>query len=422
MTQNATQTDGSEKRKAPTVPPKLGKKQKPQSIQAQNELKALGTALISDRTTSERDEGTKFYTKFWKHSLGWCVIFPFLTCCCYYGFIASDRYVGESKVIIKQADTSSSSSFDIPLLGSGTSADMKDTQLIREFILSRDMLHHLDTTIALRKHYQSKEADILSRLWENDSQEAFLKFYRKHLTVDYDDVSGVLSIRAQAFHPDFAQQIVKIVQKHSEEYINQIGHRLANEQVNFVQTELERASKHLRQSKQHIRLFQEQYQLFSPEQESGAKLKVVNELEAELTRQRAAINNLRSYMNDSAADVMALNAQITALETQLAVERKKLVGTGNSNFSGINSQYAELLLDLEFATDLYKASLMSLEQARIEAYRKLKHLVVVDSPSLAEEAEFPKRFFNLTNILAVLLVFYGFCKITIATIREHRDV
>jgi capsular polysaccharide transport system permease protein len=284
------------------------------------------------------------------------------------------------------------------------------------------MLRYLDTTLGLRNHYESKSADILSRLWENDSQETFLNFYRDHLTVKYIEVSGVLSIRAQAFNPEYAQKIVQAILKRSEEYINQISNRLAKEQVDFVQSELDRASKHLRESKLHIRQFQEQYQLFSPQQESVAKLQIVNELEAELTRQQAALNNLRSYMNDGAADVITLNAKITSIEKQLGIERKKLVGNENNDFSNVNSQYAELLLDMEFATDLYKTSLLSLEKARVEAYRKLKHLVVVDSPSLAEEPEFPKRIYNTISVLIVMLLSHGVLKIILATIREHRDV
>ena len=137
------------------------------------------------------------------------------------------------------------------------------------------------------------------------------------MSVNYDDLSGTLTIRAQAFTPEFAQQIVKTLLQQSEQYINQIGHQLATEQVNFVKNELDRATEHLRKSKQQILEFQEKYQLFSPEQESGAKLTMVNELEAQLTRNKAELNNLRSYMNESAADIVALKAKIDALDTQL---------------------------------------------------------------------------------------------------------
>jgi len=352
----------------------------------------------------------------------WCVVMPFIICCGYFGLIASDRYVGEAKVIVKQADNNSTADFGIALLGTAMSSGKQDAQLVRQFILSLDMLHYLNKSLSVRDHYQSRDVDHLSRLWEWQSQEDFLAYYRKHITVTYDELSGVLAIRAQAFTPEFAQKIVKAVLQQSEQYINQIGHDLASEQVNFVQKELDRATQHLRKSKQQILEFQGEYQLFSPEQESGAKLTMVNELEAQLTRHKAELNNLRSYMNDSAADIVALKAKIGSLENQLLIERAKLVGDKNNNFSDVNAKHADLLLDLGFATDLYKASLMSLEQARIEAYRKLKYLVVVDSPSLAEEAEFPKRLYNLVSILVVLSLLYGAMKITWATVKEHRDV
>lgn len=357
-----------------------------------------------------------------KKSWTWCIIAPFLASCFYFYIIATDRYVGEAKVIVKQADNGSVGEFDLPLFGSSVSSERQDAYLVREYILSLDMLHDLDKELALRDHYQSKDADIISRLWTSESKEAFLKYYRKHLQIDYDDLSGVLTIRAQAFNPQYAQKIVQTLLKHSEEYINQISHRLANEQVVFVEQEIERAADHLKKSKQNILAFQEEYRLFSPEQESGAKLQVVNELDAELTRSRAELNNLQSYMNESSAEILALKARIGALENQLAIERKKLVGTDNDDFSEINARYAELHLDLEFATDLYKTSLISLEQARVEAYKKLKHLVIVDSPSLAEEAEYPRKLYNIISILVISSLLYGAARIIIATILEHRDV
>jgi capsular polysaccharide transport system permease protein len=351
----------------------------------------------------------------------YAVLLPFFLSCCYFGFIATNRYVGEARVIVKQSDNKGGSDYGLSLLGAAMTPSSLDAQLISEFVLSLDMLHHLESTIDLRKHYQSSDADLLSRLWKGASQEAFLAYFRNHTSASFSETSGILTIRAEAFTPKYAQIIVEEILQHSEQFINQISHKLATEQVDFVQIELTRAAQHLRTSKQKILEFQEKHQLFSPEQESGAKLKMVNELEAELTRHKAELNNLRSYMNDSAAEVLTLRAKLESLENQLQIERKKLVGNESYNFSDVNAKYADLQLDLTFSTDLYKASLMSLEQARIEAYRKLKHLVVVDSPSLPEEAEFPRRIYNVISILVVLLLGYGALSITLATIREHRD-
>lgn len=360
--------------------------------------------------------------KPWQRSWFWFVIVPFICFCCYFSIIASDRYIGETKVVVKQAGSNISNQLGIPLLGSSISPGMQDAQLVREFVLSMDMLHHLDKVLNLKAHYQNTDADIFSRLLENESKEAFLAYYREHLSVNYDQLSGILTIRAQAFTPEFAQNIVRTILQHSEKYINEISHQLAEEQVSFAEKELNRAGEQLRQSKRALLEFQELYQLFSPEQESRAKLKVVNELEAELTRYKTDLNNLQSYMNDTAADVVAMKAKINALDNQLLIERRKLVGNGENNLSDLSANAADLRISLEFSTDLYKTSLMSLEQARIEAYRKLKYLVVVDSPSLPEEAEFPRRIYNLITIFVILSLSYGSLLIIYATIREHRDV
>ena len=62
-----------------------------------------------------------------------------------------------------------------------------------------------------------------------------------------------------------------------------------------------------------------------------------------------------------------------------------------------------------------------MEQARVEAYRKLKHLLVVSQPSQAEEAEYPRRLYNLATIGVLLCLFYGLVVMGLATLREHQD-
>ena len=74
--------------------------------------------------------------KLLRRSWFWCVLLPFLLCSCYFGLIASDRYVGEAKVIVKQADNNGKGEFGFALLGAALSSGSKDAQLVRQFILS----------------------------------------------------------------------------------------------------------------------------------------------------------------------------------------------------------------------------------------------------------------------------------------------
>jgi len=71
--------------------------------------------------------------------------------------------------------------------------------------------------------------------------------------------------------------------------------------------------------------------------------------------------------------------------------------------------------------DIYKSGLISLEQARVETYRKLKHLLVISQQTLAEDAEYPRRLYNLLTTGVLLCLLYGLIVMGIATLREHQD-
>ncbi len=386
-----------------------------QSGQAKVQILSAGVQAVRSREFID--------LSLWKKSWMWLVVFPFLLSCIYYGVIASDRYVSEAKVTIKQTDSIGQVEAGISLLGATTSPGAQDAKMLQEYLLSLDMLHYLESNQSLRAHYQSGHADMFSRLDEDARQEQFLEFYRDHMEVSYDELSGVLTVRAQAFEADYGQQLLKVILARGEEFINNIGHNMAKEQVGFVQGELNRARESLRTSQHQILTFQDEHKLFNPQQESGARLEIVNSMEASLARLKADLTNRLSYMQDTAVEVVALKDRIRAEEAQLKIERSKLVGDqAGENMNDVNAEFKNLQMNVEFATDNYKTSLLSLEQARIEAYRKLKHLVVVDSPSLAENAEYPRRIYILSTLLVLLCIFYGVGRIVVATVREHRDI
>ena len=87
----------------------------------------------------------------------------------------------------------------------------------------------------------------------------------------------------------------------------------------------------------------------------------------------------------------------------------------------VTASYMDVQTQATLAADLYKTGLISLEQARIEAYRKLKHLLIISQPTLAEDAEYPRRLYNLATIGVLLCLLYGLIVMGLATLREHQD-
>ncbi|MFK0667469.1 sugar transporter [Aeromonas salmonicida] len=348
------------------------------------------------------------------------VVVCFSLAALYYGTLASDRYVSQASLIVKQADQLKMLPDALSMLGLGGS-NHQDVLVIQDYLKSWDMLNTLDQALQLKKHYQSDNADIFSRLPADASREEFLAFYREHLTISLDELSGVLTVSLQAFEPDYAKQVVSLMLKESEGFINRLSRQVAMEQLKFVETEVARSHERLLNEREKMLAFQNQHQLMSPEATSTAMMGVVSELEAELVRQDAELKRLQIYMNANAPDVVAVRDRVDALTRQLAQEKNRLTGSEKQSLNEVNADYQAVQVQAQLAADVYKTGLVSMEQARVEAYRKLKHLLVVSQPSQAEEAEYPRRLYNLATIGVLLCLFYGLVVMGLATLREHQD-
>ncbi|MDY0921321.1 sugar transporter [Leclercia sp. CFBP8987] len=368
--------------------------------------------------------GYKLAHNSWKKSLKlgsfqW-VLACFAVAVIYFGFIASDRFVSRAELVVKQADQIKMLPDALSMLGLGGN-NHQDALLIQDYLKSADLLNKLDKELGLKAHYQSHKVDYFSRLPDNVSREEFLKYYREHLTLRLDDISGVLTIELQAFDPAYGQKVVGVMLKESEGFINKLGHQVALEQLAFVEKEVDRAYQRVQAEKAKVLEFQNTHHLISPESTSTARMSVVSQIEGQLAQQQAQLKQLQSYMKVTAPAVVSVQARVDALTQQLAQEQARLTGEDKNAMNEVTASYMDVQTQATLAADLYKTGLISLEQARIEAYRKLKHLLVISQPTLAEDAEYPRRLYNLATIGVLLCLLYGLLVMGLATLREHQD-
>ncbi len=360
----------------------------------------------------------------WKQSLKlgsflW-VVACFAIAVIYFGLIASDRYVSRAQLVIKQADQIKMLPDALSMLGLGGS-NHEDVLLTQDYLQSPDLLAKLDKELGLKAHYQSHKVDFFSRLSSNVSQEEFIEYYHNHLTLRLDDTSGILTIEFQAFDPAYGQRVVSMMLKESEGFINRLGHQVALEQLSFVEKEVNRAYQRVQDEKAKVLDFQNTHNLISPESTSTARLGLVSQIESELAQQQAQLKQLHSYMKITAPAVVSLQTKVDALTQQLDQEKARLTGTDKDAMNEITSRYMDVQTQAALAEDLYKSGLISLEQAKVEAYRKLKHLLIISQPTLAEDSEYPRRLYNLATIGVLLCLLYGLLVMGLATLREHQD-
>ncbi len=348
------------------------------------------------------------------------VIIPVFLLLFYYVFIASDIYLSESKITIKETGQQSTS-FNLGIFSFGNPTAREDAMYLQEYILSYDMLDYLDKKLNLKKIYQDKKIDIIKRLSSDATHEEFLKYYQKNIVnVQYDDTSSILTVKVYAFKKEDAKRINEAILEQCERYINGVSHKIAKEQMNFIEGELTNAYQKMQASKNNLIKFQDIYKVIDPAQETQAAATLVSQLEAQLATQEAQLKNLLTYLSEDSFQVQALKSQIKALRSQIEIEKSKIVGGGDSKLNKITAEYLNHKLNVDFATDIYKVTLSALETTRVEASRKLKNLVVIASPNLPDEALYPKKTYNVLLATLLLLIAYGILKIVIGVIKEHR--
>jgi len=356
--------------------------------------------------------------------LALCVGLPLLLVSAYYFFWVSDRYVSSTQLIVKDNSSSQGMSSSLGFLVPGMGADSQDAFLVVNYIHSLDMALYLDETLQLADYYKSDRYDLFSRLASDATQEDYLEYYREHIGVGHDETTGIITIEMQAFEPAFARKLIETVTQKSEDFVNAISNQLADKQVAFVRSELELAQAKLRIAKQEILDFQNRNKVVSPEELTKGISGIIQGLEAKLAEQRATLTAARTYLNSNSSQIVSLKAEIEALENQIGEEKERLVGVSEENgeqrLNSLSAHFQNLQLDLQFATDTYATSLKALETARMEASGRLKHLMVVSQPSLAEEAEYPRKLYNLASLAVILLLIYGIGKMLVASIRDHR--
>jgi len=350
------------------------------------------------------------------------IFLPCLLAAFYWGLYASDRYVSESKFVVKQSGMEQPTGLDVTSILSGGGSASKDSLMIGEYIHSADLLGVLDKELNLREHFSSTDIDVITRLSTHASKEDFLQFYRKRVNVEYDELSSVVTVTVQAFNPPMAQSILQSIVLHSEQFTNAIGHRMAQEQVDFVSAELARNHDALRDAKQEIVAFQNEHELFSPESESISLSTTISGLERRLAEKEATQKSLSTYLNQKAPELTRVQAEISSLQKQIKVERSRLAGTnGSVSLNNLGASFQNLQMNVEFGSDIYRSTLTALETARIEAIRKLKYLVLLETAGLPDEALYPRRLYNFTTFIVFSLMLYWVGRLVVATIKDHRD-
>ncbi|WP_336973488.1 chain-length determining protein [Alcaligenes sp. PF14] len=341
----------------------------------------------------------------------------------YWLIFASNRYVSEANVIIRKTDSVGAPSFDLGMLVSGVATvDRANQLLLRDYLLSVDMLKKLDESLDLRTHYSSSDHDVVSRMWFQDaSLEWFHRHYLRRVEVEFDDFSGVLRIKVQAYNPEMAQAITQQLVQEGERYMNVLGHEMAQVQVDFLVTQVDQAQERFQKASQDLLNYQNEAGLLSPQATAESINAIVAALEGQRAQLQTQLASLPKSLDRDHPNILMLKQSLRAVDQQIKQEKLKLATPSGGTLNAYVEEFYRLDMNVKFTQELYKSSLTALEKGRIDATRMLEKVSVLQSATLPEYPMEPRRLYNTLVTLLLALILAGILKLLKSIVLDHVD-
>lgn len=350
------------------------------------------------------------------------VALPTFLAAIYYGFIASDIYVSESRFVIKSPDQKRSQVSTLANLvqTTGLSGGQEQANEVLTYVRSRDALKALQSDVAVRDKFANAQADILSRFpqpFSDNSFESLFKYYGKMVDARMDMETNTAIIKVKAFSSQDAYIINRELLNLSEKLVNRLNGRAQGKAILEAQKQTELATQRVRNARVALSNYRNTQALIDPTKQAVGVLEISNTLIAERAVLQAQLD-LMQRLTPGNPSIPALRSRVSAVSAQIASQDSRVVGTGNGIASKMGG-YENLLVEQEFATQNLNVANTALVQARADAQRQQFYLERVVDPNRPDTPLLPKRAINILVVFAAALCLYFIAWMFTVGILEH---
>lgn len=347
--------------------------------------------------------------------------FPTLLAIVYFGFMATGRYVSEAQFVIGTAAK--------PAGGSGISALLEMTGLARaqddvfavqSYLTSRDAIKALGQKLPIRDFYGRPEADIIARypsLIFGPSMEQFHRYLQWMIDTNYNGMTGITTLRVQAFRPDDAKSIADELLVLGEQLVNRMNQRIRDDSLKLARNETKRCEERLIKAEIAITNFRNRELLIDPAASAVVVTELIARLKSELTQTRAQIGELSAQAPSSPA-LAGLRGRASALEQQIRDQHAD-ISNPSTGLAEKLAIYERLVLEREFAKSALAASQKSLESAQLEARRQQLFLQRVVDAGRPDFTTVPERLRMIASAAGLNLLLLLVLWLVLSGIGEH---
>lgn len=353
---------------------------------------------------------------------------PVVLAVLYFGFMASDQYYTTADYAVRFSQGAAAAPHSAGggglggMLAGGAAAAMSDMFILRDYILSHQILEDLEPELDIRAIYSDPKADRLARLDPAVSKEDLLEYWRGMISVRCDITTGISHLGVRAFTAKEAKQVADSVLSLSEALVNRLSDRAQDDRLELAQRDVDEAYIRVAEALDGLRIYQERAGQVSPEGFVQARSELEAGIEQEVSRYEAQIERLRRDLPDDAPGIRQLRQRLEIARSQLGAERQRSTSSPSNegaSASEIFTEFSKLKLESEFSAKAYDSALASLEQARLEAAKQDRYLEAFVRPQLPDAPEYPRRAFNIALVAVGSFLVWSIGGLMVAAVREH---
>ncbi|MEY8802423.1 sugar transporter [Leisingera sp. XS_AS12] len=354
------------------------------------------------------------------------VLLPLALAVFYLFAVAEDQYAATAGFTVRSQESSGANDLLGGLANFAGNSAASDSDILYEFIQSKEMAAAVNKRIDLRAHYsQHWPGDWVFALWPDATLEELVWFWHRVVSIAYDSGSGLTEVQVTAFDPQTARDIAQAIVEESQIRINALNDQARADAMRYAEADLEEAVERLKAAREELTQFRTRTRIVDPAADIQGRMGVMNNLQQQLAEALIEYDLLTGSVAPGDVRLKKAQQQIEVIRERIDIERQTFAssntdtGAVGEDYPSLIAEFERLTVDREFAEEAYRAALTALEVARDDAARQSRYLATYIKPDLAEEAEYPRRFVLSGLVGLFLLLGWAILALVYYSIRDR---
>jgi capsular polysaccharide transport system permease protein len=385
-------------------------------VHSRRVLRLAESGLASPPMTDTAMRARKlFYLTFFL-----CVVIPTACAGVYYCFIASPRYVAESRFVIRgrveRLPGSDRVGGDL-----GKLVALNDTQeahIIAAYIGSLALVRKIEQELDLKDVFGQPRYDFLARLSPDASPEDVLAYWKRDVEVKVEPVSGVSLLHVRCFEPETALQLSRSILAASEELANSLTQRKLEDAVAFAEDAARRAEVEVERVRSAERDFRDVHGVVDPAVTAKSLSKIIEKLKDDQIEIDTRLRTARLTVGETSPVLSVLQNKSQSLSDEIAKAQDQITNEAGAAAGSVTVSlqlFENLEVQREFAERRFLAAQEALTRARLQAAAQRIYLEVYDPPAILPARS---RLFSIVRVFAGSSVLWGIAMFAFAGVRD----